>query len=134
MKPAVNKLGFTNWSYKLVYVDNCLAVHHDPGPVMEKLKSRYKLKNDKYGEPDRYLGANVGKYQLAHNGGKSYWSMHAYDYVVESCKMVRIWSNEDERKWNNKRPDAMKSNYRPEIDFSDELGDNLATRFQQMTC
>ena len=59
MKPQVNKEGYSYWSYMLVYVDDCLAVHHDPGPVMEELKSRYKLKNDTYGEPERYLGANV---------------------------------------------------------------------------
>ena len=53
----------------LAYIDNCLAVHRDPGPVMEDLKSSYKLKNDTYGELKRYLGANVEKYQLQHNGG-----------------------------------------------------------------
>jgi len=53
----------------LVYVDDCLAVHHDPEPVMEDLKSRYKLKNDMYGEPARYLGGNIERYQLYHNGG-----------------------------------------------------------------
>ena len=62
MKPAVNKGGYKYWSYMLVYVDDCLSVHHDPGPEMEELKSCYKLKNDKYGEPDRYLGENVGKF------------------------------------------------------------------------
>ena len=84
MKPQTNKEGYKYWAYMLVYVDDCLSVHHDPGPVMEELKSRYKLKNDLYGEPTRYLGANVGKYQVPHNGQFS-WSMHAYDHVVESC-------------------------------------------------
>ena len=77
----------------LVYVNDCLLVHHDPNPVMEDLKSRYKLKGDSYGQPDRYLGANVGKYQL--NDGKEYWSMHPGDYVKLSCKMVHEWSDED---------------------------------------
>ena len=72
MKPAVNNKGFTYWSYMLLYVDNCLAVHHDLGPVMEDFKSHYKLKNDTYGEPARYLGANVGKCQSDHNNRKSY--------------------------------------------------------------
>ena len=53
----------------LVYVDDCLAVHRNPGPVMEDLKSRYKLKNDTHGEPERYLVTNVEKYQLEYNGG-----------------------------------------------------------------
>ena len=70
MKPLINNEGYSYWSYMLVCVDDCLAVHHDPGPVMEDLKSHYKLKNDTYGEPARYLGGNVEKYQLDHNGGK----------------------------------------------------------------
>lgn len=64
IKPAVNDKGFTYWSYMLVYVDDCFAVHHDPAPIMEDLKSRYNLKNDVYGEPAQYLGTNVGTYQL----------------------------------------------------------------------
>ena len=126
MKPQTNKEDYKYWSYMLVYVDHCLAVHHDPGPVMEELKSHYKLKNDTYRELKRYLGANVGKYQVPHNR-ETYWSMYAYDYVVESCKIVRGWSERDGHKFNNKREDAMKGNYRPEIDISDELGDELAT-------
>lgn len=46
--------------------------------------------------------------------------------------MVRDWSETDGRKFTNKHKDAMKANYRPEIDISDKLGDELATRFQQM--
>ena len=110
MKPTVNDKGFTYWSYMLVYINNCLAVYHNPGPEMEELKSRYKLKNDTYGEPDRYLGANDGKYQLKHNRGKSYWSMCVYDNVVELCKMVRNWSEINGPKLNNKRKEA---NYCP---------------------
>ena len=58
--------------------------------------------------------------------------MYAYDHVVESCKMVRGWSERDGRKFKNTRDDAMQGNYRPEIDISDELEDDLATQYQQM--
>ena len=58
--------------------------------------------------------------------------MHAYDYVVQSCKMVRKWRENDGRKFKNNCEEAMKANYRPEIDISDELGDELATQYQQM--
>ena len=129
MKPQTNKEGYKYWAYMLVYVDDCLLVHHDPGLVMEELKSRYKLKNDTYGEPTRYLGANVEKYQVPLTG-QSYWSMHAYNYVVESCKMVRKWSENDGRKFKNNCDDAMEAKYRPKIDISDELGVELATQYQ----
>ena len=58
--------------------------------------------------------------------------MHAYDYVVESCKMVQKWSENDGRKFKNNCDDAMNVNYRLEIDISEELGDELATQYQQM--
>ena len=58
--------------------------------------------------------------------------MHAYDYVVESYKMVQGWSERDSCKSNNKREDAMKGNYRLKIDISNELGDDLATQYQQI--
>ena len=88
------------------------------------------MKGDSYGAPDRYLGANVEKYQL--NDGKIYQSMHAADYLNKSCKMVRKWSEDKNRRWNKKQEVAMIQKYQPEIDISDELGDVLATRFQQM--
>ena len=115
----------------LVYVDDCLSVHHAPGPEMEKLKSQYKLKNDMYGEPTRFLGANVAKYQIPKTGQK-YWSMYAYDYIKESCKMMQGWSENDGFKFKNNRDDTMPTKYCPEIDISAELGDDRATQFQQM--
>ena len=35
--------------FTVIFSQDCLAVHHDPGQVMEDLKSCYKLKNDTYG-------------------------------------------------------------------------------------
>mmetsp|Transcript_33509 Transcript_33509/g.34005 ORF Transcript_33509/g.34005 Transcript_33509/m.34005 type:complete len:97 (-) Transcript_33509:597-887(-) len=58
--------------------------------------------------------------------------MRAYGYVIESCKMVQGWNERNGRKLNNKREDVMKGNYHLEIDISDELGDELATQYQQM--
>ena len=52
MNQEVNKEVCKYWSYMLVSIDDCLAVHDDPDPVMEDLKSCYKLKWDSYGEPD----------------------------------------------------------------------------------
>ena len=130
MKKQCDEEGNKYWSYMLVYVDDCLLVHHDPGPTMDELKRRYSLKNDAYGEPDRYLGANTGKFQLGN--GHMYWSMHPYDYVDQVTKMVKQWSIDDNRPWKNNRKNAMNENYAPELDISRELGDDLATRYQQM--
>ena len=84
-----------------------------------------------YGEPTRYLGANVAKYQIPKTGQK-YWNMYAYDYIKESCKMVQGWSENEGHKFKNNCDHAMPTKYRPEIDISAELGHDQATQFQQM--
>ena len=38
MKPLINKVGYTYCSYMLVFVDDRLAIHYDPGLVMDDLK------------------------------------------------------------------------------------------------
>ena len=58
--------------------------------------------------------------------------MYAYDYIVESCKMVQGWSENNNRKFKNNRDDAMHAKYCPEIDISAELEDLKATQYQQM--
>ena len=61
-KMEVYKEGYKQWSYMLVYIDDYLCVHHKSDPVMEDLKSQYKLKGDIYGVSKQYLVANVEKY------------------------------------------------------------------------
>ena len=46
--------------------------------------------------------------------------------------MVHKWSNSNNRRWNKNLKVAIIQKYQPEIDISDELGNGLATRFQQM--
>ena len=46
--------------------------------------------------------------------------------------MVREWSEKDGCKFKNNREETMNGNYCPEIDISDELGDEVATQYQQM--
>ena len=72
-------------------------------------------KNIKYRKPAKNTGACI-----------------LNDYIVESCKMVREWSENDNCKFKNNRDDAMHAKYCPEIDISAELEDLKATRYQQM--
>ena len=112
------------WSYMLVYVDDCLLNDHDPGPVMEELKKEYNLKNDAYGRPERYLGATIDPYTCT--DGKTHWSMPPRHYLKEARKTVSATRSEQEgRRWT-KRKVPMIQKYRPAIDISDELGDDLA--------
>ena len=130
MKPKRKPNGTKYWAYLLVYVDDCLAVDHMPNDVMEKLMKEYKLKNDEFGEPKRYLGANVGLYELDDN--KKYWSMSAHDYLQQACKTVRELTEKEGRRWISKRKNVMIEAYRPECDVSNLLGDELSTRYMQL--
>ena len=48
----------------LVYVDDVLAISHDPGAIMKMIGKRFEIKNDEYGPPKQYLGADVEQFQL----------------------------------------------------------------------
>ena len=44
-----------DYTLLLVYVDNVLACSCDPGKIMEKIRMRFKMKNNKYGPLNVYL-------------------------------------------------------------------------------
>jgi hypothetical protein len=48
----------------LVYVDDCMAVSHDPKAIMESISGEYELKDGTYGEPETYLGSGIECFML----------------------------------------------------------------------
>jgi hypothetical protein len=48
----------------LVYVDNVLAISHEPKVLIDAIGEYYKVKPGSDKEPDIYLGANVEKVQM----------------------------------------------------------------------
>jgi hypothetical protein len=84
LRPAVKDNGDKYYEYVLIYADDILAVSDKPDRIMETLSGLYKFKENpktrkKYGPPDRYLGANVGKYKLP-GATKEHWYMS-----LENC-------------------------------------------------
>ena len=62
----------------LFYVDDILLTSHDIAPLMQTLGTLDRLKEDKHGEPDCYLGANIAKLSI---GDIVLFSMKCNDYV-----------------------------------------------------
>ena len=60
MKPNGDKY----YKYVLCYVDDILAISHDPKKFMEHLSENYTLKKDFVCEPTQYLGADVRKFDF----------------------------------------------------------------------
>jgi hypothetical protein len=91
---------------------------------MKKINEIYRLKEG-VGPPDRYLGANVEKVQL--QDGSIAWSMNCVDYLKGTIKNVNNMLQEADSALKNcgdgKRP--YPSSYRPEIEVTHELNDDL---------
>jgi hypothetical protein len=84
--PQVKPDGFEYYEFMLIYVDDIMVLLHDTKPTMDAIASLYRLKEDSIGQPTRYLGANIGKFQLP--DGHESWSMSGRDYVKSAVKNV----------------------------------------------
>ena len=100
----------------LVHTDDCLVVSHaDPKAVLTSIDAHFKLKPGSDGHPEKYLGADIGRYTI---GDQVYWSMGSKQYVDEAIKNVEKWLS-DRGGMYLKRKSAksvLPSSYRPELD------------------
>lgn len=129
MKAKCTKDGQKYWFYMLLYVYDCLLVHQNSDPVMNDLKTWYKMKGDTLGKLKQYLGVNICRWTLKN---RSFWYINPGNYVKEVCKMVKQWIEEEGRKCTKRYQAAMNFKYHPEVNMSEELGDNLVNYFQQV--
>ena len=75
--------GASVYEYVLVYSDDLLVVALDTDRILLHIDQHFKLKEGSVGIPDRYLGANIGKYTLA--DGSEAWYMSSEYYVNQEC-------------------------------------------------
>ena len=134
IKPAVKPDGTEYYAMILVYVDDCLHVHHDTKPLMDRLNQIYRLKEEPC-EPDRYLGANIKKFIV---GDTVRHAMCCTDYVnsaIANLEKTLATDGEPDRlsSYSNKsckRPFPLA--YRPECDTSPELSSEMGSRYLQL--
>jgi hypothetical protein len=79
--------GVRYWAYILIYVDDILCVHHDPGTPLAKLDEYFKMKEGSIQVPTFYLGAKLKKIVLP-NGVIS-WGMSSSKYVQSAVQNVQ---------------------------------------------
>jgi hypothetical protein len=71
----------------LVYVDNVMAISHEPKILIDVIGEYYKVKPGSDKEPDiYYLGANVKKMQMP--DGREVWATSPCDYIKNAIKTV----------------------------------------------
>lgn len=83
----VDKDGRTYYELLLVYVDDVLAISHDPGEIMKTIGSKFEIKNGDVAPPTQYLGADISKFQLP--DGRSAWSMSSHSYCKAAVDTVK---------------------------------------------
>lgn len=117
----------------LVYVDDVLACSHDPSKIMKSIGEKFEIKNDEYGTPTQYLGADVQKLQA--DDGRIVWALSSESYIKGAIDTVQRLLAEDGRqlksgKRNHKGP--LPPGYKPELDTTPELRIEHVSRYQQL--
>jgi hypothetical protein len=116
----------------LVYVDDVLAISHEPKILIDAIGEYYKVKPGSDKEPDIYLGANVKKVQMP--DGREVWATSPHDYIKNAIKTVEGLLAEDGEGYvlKNKAKNPFPMNYQPELDVSNELGLELSSPYLQL--
>ena len=63
----------------LAYVDDIMAISHDPVRVMNQVQEEFDFKGNKCNDLDMYLGARISKKTI---DGVDMWSMTSHDYLM----------------------------------------------------
>jgi hypothetical protein len=79
--------GVRYWAYILIYIDDILCVHHDPGTPLAKLDEYFKMKECSVQVPTFYLGAELKKTVLPN--GVIAWGMSSSKYVQSAVQNVQ---------------------------------------------
>jgi hypothetical protein len=79
--------GVLYWAYILIYVDDILCVHHDPGDPLAKWDECFKMKEGYIQVPTLYLGAKLKKTVLPN--GVVAWGMISSKYMQSAVKNVQ---------------------------------------------
>jgi hypothetical protein len=122
--------GVHYWAYILIYVDDILCVHHDPGTPLAKLDEYFKMKEGPIQVPTFYLGEKLKKTVLPN--GVIAWGMISSKYVQSAVQNVQEYLSAlyGDRRLLKKAPAPFVGGYNPELDESPEL-DPIKTNFFQ---
>ena len=81
--------GFQYYAYVLLYVDDCLCIHHDATSALRQLDKYFMMKPGSIGDPDIYLGAKLCSVEL--DNGVRAWGMSSSKYVQDACCNVETY-------------------------------------------
>jgi hypothetical protein len=122
--------GVSYWAYILIYVDDILCVHHDPGSPLAKLGEYFKMKEGSIQVPTLYLGAKLKKTVLPNGVVASGMSSGKYvKYTVQNVKEYLAALPSDQM-LVKKAAGPFSGGYKPELDESPELDPTRENLYQ----
>lgn len=132
IRKAARVDGHPYYEMLFVYVDDILALSQHAEAAIKEITQFFTAKEGSMKPPELYLGANISKMQTP--DGREIWTTSPKTYVQNSIKVVQQLLDEDGEgyvlKSNIKNP--FPTGYKPEIDVTDELTPNLASRYMQL--
>ncbi len=129
LRAATKPNGFEYYEMVLCYVDDVMVVSHEPSRTIEGIQAVFKLKGDKAGPPDMYLGVTLEKKKNA--AGVECWTMSPEKYVKAAIDNV-------EKKigalpyTKGQCPTPMLTSYHPAEDTSPELNAEGLGQYQEL--
>lgn len=86
-RAAVKPDGFQYYEYVLAYVDDILALSHNPQKILSTLSNFYRLK-DGYEKPTHYLGAQVKEWRFPDDASRPKWALSSEQYIKEAIRNI----------------------------------------------
>ena len=123
----------THYDMVLVFIDDILVYAKELRITMDKLGKLYELKPESIHTPDVYLRANMEKEQLP--SGRVVLTIDSKCYVRNAVKLVEALLDENNPEARLKKTTARNpfpSGYKPELNVSAELNDELSSCFLQL--
>ena len=88
------------------------------------------LKEKSIGDLGKYLGGELRKVKL--NNGIDFWELSSTQYVQDAVKNVEQYLKVKGKKPIAKTPDPFQNNYRPEIDMTEDMGEDDAEYYHSL--
>lgn len=132
IRKAVRPDGYDYYEMLLVYVNNILSVSHQAQEAIDEVILYYKAKEWSVNEPDRYLGADVAKFQLPN--GRMVWTTSPRSYVKNVVQVIKCLLSEDGEGYSlkSKVKNPFPTDYKPELDVTNKLSPELTSWFMQL--
>ena len=128
IRPSKNGKGVEYYEMILCYVDDVIAISHDPMRSIDGIRRVFKLKGDKAEPPHMYLGCSLST--KVNEEGVKCWAISSHEYIKQAILIVEEKLKKKDKKLPRKCPTPITSNYHPSVDTSREL-DADGTQFYQ---